>query len=66
MTTKKVNWALADKRIRRRRTDWTKVELEQLEAAFMKLPDLSDQVDYVTMQQPALAKSGSDDGDPLN
>lgn len=61
MTAKKVNWAQADKRIRRRRTDWTKAELEQLDKELMKLPDLADRVDYLTMQQPALTQASSDD-----
>ncbi len=61
MTAKKVNWAQADKRIRDRRKDWTNAELEQLDKELLKLPDLSDKVDTLSIPQPALAQPGGDD-----
>lgn len=54
--SKKVNWAEVDIRIRDRRTDWTKDELEALEKGLGKLPDLEDQAEAIEIPQPALAQ----------
>lgn len=54
--SKKVNWAEVDIRIRDRRTDWTKDELEALEKGLSKLPDVEDQAEAIDIPQPALAQ----------
>lgn len=62
--SKKVNWAEVDIRIRDRRTDWTKDELEALEKGLGKLPDVEDQAESIEIPQPALARpedEGEDD-----
>jgi len=52
----KKNWAQEDKRIRRRRTDWTNVEAEALQKELDKLPDLAEQAETIDLAQPALAQ----------
>ncbi len=54
--SKKVNWAEVDIRIRDRRTDWTKDELEALEKGLGKLPDVADNAEEIELAQPALAQ----------
>jgi len=54
--SKKVNWAEVDIRIRNRRTDWTKDELEALDKGLGKLPDVESQAEAIEIPQPALAQ----------
>ena len=54
--SKKVNWAEVDIRIRDRRTDWTKDELETPEKGLGKLPDVADNAEAIELPQPALAQ----------
>ena len=48
------NWAEMDKRIRAGRAMWTTPELEKLNQALSKLPDLSDQAEVIELEQPAI------------
>ena len=60
MSSKKVNWAALDKRIRGRRTAWTKDELNALETQLNKLPDLADNAEQLELAQPALLQVEAD------
>jgi hypothetical protein len=68
MTTKKINWAEIDKRIRSRRTSWTNDELKSLEDALEKLPDLAGRFDVLDIPQPArlINPSGNQGGGAPN
>ena len=48
------NWAEMDKRIRNRRWLWTTPELEKLDQALGKLPDMSDEAEVIELEQPAI------------
>lgn len=53
-TDSKINWAEVDKRIRNRKKDFSAEDTRNIEATLQKLPDLAEQVDIVTIQQPAV------------
>ena len=49
-----VNMAEIDKRIRGRRPLWTPADLDKLQQGLMKLPDLTDKVEVIALEQPAI------------
>jgi hypothetical protein len=60
--SKKVNWAEIDKRIRNRKKDFSALEVKEIEEKLQKLPDLAEQVEIVTIIQPAVAPPEDEDG----
>ena len=59
MSSKKINWAQMDKRIRGRKPDWTSEELKALELGLSRLPDAADLAETIGGDQPAINPSGA-------
>jgi len=61
MTSTRKPWVDVDKRIRDRLTTWTKDDERELAAGLAALPDVSDKVELIEIEQPAIGSKEAEE-----